>query len=146
MLCYLEAMRPALLAAALVSLAGCPQGSSGGGGGECQTDPECGDSEVCARDHMCTSASSVREVTTTWTIRGAEANTTSCAAHPDLFISFIGRDSGDTLGFAPVPCRNGRFPIDKLPERFRQVELGVEGGPFEIQPISAAGTVAIDLR
>lgn len=50
-----------------------------GGGGECNTDSECGGSDVCARDKMCASASSVRAVTTTWTINGADANVMTCA-------------------------------------------------------------------
>jgi hypothetical protein len=100
---------------------------------------------VCARDNACAPAGGVRAVTTTWTIGGAAASTTTCASHPDLFISFIGRDPGDTLGFAPVPCRTGQFFVDKLPDRFRQVELGVEGGVTRFATITSAGTATVDL-
>jgi len=144
MACPLLASRPraVLSVAILASLAGCPAGT----GGECQLDPDCAGGEVCARDGMCAPPSTVRAVTATWTIDGAAPTTQSCSAHPDLYISFIGADSGDTIGFAPVPCRNGQFSVDKLPTRFRQVELGVEGGGYDVGTISAAGTVTLDLR
>jgi hypothetical protein len=138
-----DSMRPALIAAALVSLAGCP---TSGSSGECNTDPECGSGEVCARDKMCAASSSVRAVVTTWTVQGAAASVTSCASHPDLFINFVGRDQGDTLGFEPVPCKLGQFTVDKLPDRFRQVELGAAGIGSEIRSIGSTNTVAIDLR
>jgi len=127
---------------ALGALAGCPTS----GGGECNSDPECGGSDVCARDKMCAPASTVRAVVTTWTINGAVANTASCANRPDLFITFIGRDAADTIGFEPVPCRLGQFMVDKLPDRFREVELGFSGGASQVRAIGSTNTVAIDLR
>lgn len=130
--------------AILVLLAGCPL--SNGSGGDCKRDADCADAEVCARDSQCAALADVRQIEATWTIRGAAATTTTCGTHPDLYISFIGNDSGDTLGFAPVPCMNGQFIVDKLPTRFRQVELGVEGGTRDVKTVSAAGTVALDLR
>ena len=135
-------MRTPIVLALLTALAGCPTS----GGGECNSDPECSAGDVCARDKMCASASSVRPVITTWTINGVEANATSCANRTDLFITFIGRDASDTIGFVPVPCKIGQFMVDKLPERFREVELGVEGGASQIRPIGSSNAVAIDLR
>ena len=132
------------LALILLSLlAGCPTSS---GGGECQLDADCSSSEVCARDEMCTAKSAVRAVSATWTIRGADANVMSCGTHPDLYISFIGNDAGDTLGFSPVPCMNGLFSVDKLPTRFRQVQLGVENGVSSRGAINADGTAMLDLK
>lgn len=142
MVCYSDRMRLGVLAVTL--LAGCPMGG-GSGSGECLNDRDCASGEVCARDSVCTPASSVREVTTTWTVGGAAASTTTCATHPDLFINFIGRDVGDSLGYAPVPCRIGQFFVDKLPERFRQVEVGVEGGISRTANITSAGTATVDL-
>jgi hypothetical protein len=135
-------MRTILAVTLLAALAGCPNPT----GGECELDSECGSGDVCARDHMCTAAASVRAVMATWTIRGAPASTTSCGTHPDLYISFIGDDFGDTLGFTPVPCKLGQFSVDKLPIRFKQVELGVEGGTSDVRTLNAAGTAALDLR
>lgn len=134
-------MRTMLAASVLAALAGCPTQAT-----ECELDSDCSGSDVCARDHMCTAASSVRPVTATWTIRGAAANTTTCGTHENLYITFIGDDFGDTLGFAPVPCKLGQFSVDKLPVRFRQVELGVEGGVSDTRALDAAGTAALDLR
>lgn len=131
-----------LVTTLLGSLAGCPNGT----GGECEIDSDCGSGDVCARDHMCTDLSSVRSVTATWTIRGAEATTVTCGANPDLYIQFIGDSFSDTLGFAPVPCKLGQFSVDKLPIRFRQVELGVDGGTSDVRTLNAAGTAALDLR
>jgi len=129
--------------ALLVLLTGCPL--SNGGDGECKRDEDCGGSEVCARDSSCALPADIRQVDVTWTIRGAAASVMTCGAFPDLYLSFIGNDSSDTLGFSPVPCRIGQFTIDKLPTRFRQVELGVEGGTRDFAPISTAGTAALDL-
>ncbi len=135
-------MRTILATALLAGLAGCPNQSTS----ECELDRDCGGSDVCARDHMCAAASSVRSVTATWTIRGAAANVSTCGTHPDLYITFIGDDFGDTLGFAPVPCKLGQFTVDKLPIRFKQVELGVEGGTSDTRALNAAGMAALDLR
>ncbi len=136
-------MRTLLLATALATLAGCPPSNSSG---DCQLDKDCGSSEVCARDSMCSPSSGVREVTAVWTIRGAAASVTTCGSRPDLYISFIGNDSGDTLGYAPVPCKNGQFIVDKLPTRFKQVKLGIEGGTFDTRTIDASGRATLDLR
>jgi hypothetical protein len=125
------------VALALVAcLGGC---SLTGSGSECNTDSQCGD-DVCARSGECLARSNVRGVTVKWTVDGATAGATSCTAHPDLYIQFDGADYGDTLRFAPVPCREGRFFVDKLPTRYRQVELGVEGsaGAGDVSSIDAA--------
>lgn len=135
-------MRAPVALALMTALAGCPTSS----GGECNSDPDCGGGDVCARDKMCAPASSVRPVTLTWTIGGAAANATTCATKPDLFITFIGRDASDTIGFTPVPCKIGQFLVDKLPDRFREVELGVEGGASQVRAIGSSNAVAIDLR
>jgi hypothetical protein len=128
----------------LLLLTGCPL--SNGNGGDCKRDEDCGGGEVCARDSSCALPSDVRQVDVTWTIRGAAASVMTCGTHPDLYLSFIGNDSADTLGFTPVPCRNGQFIIDKLPTRFRQVELGVEGGTRDVVNINASGSATLDLR
>lgn len=139
----LPMLRAPVLAATLALLGGCPAATYSSG--ECFEDRDCGGGDVCARDRMCASPSSVRAITTTWTVSGQPASTTTCAAHPELFISFIGRDFADALGFAPVPCHAGSFFIDKLPVRFDAVELGVEGGRSEIRAIDATNRVVIDL-
>ncbi len=120
-----------------------------GSGGDpisgCRQDTECG-AQVCARDGECYPATSIRLVTTTWTVRGEPANATSCAAHPDLSIRFA-TSNGASFGFAPVPCRNGKFTIDKLPLSFTRVELAIDGGGLGTSAsITSTGDTTIDLR
>ena len=141
-LCYLDRMHLVATVSAALAVAACVAPTAGG---ECQLDAEC-DGEVCARDGTCTPASAVRAVTTTWTVRGAAADDTTCASHPTFYIAYLGRDYGDRLGYAPVPCALGRFTIDKLPTRFRAVELGVDGGRSEIASFGSSDTAAIDFR
>lgn len=130
-----QGMRFAALAL-MAGLAGCSLTTSGSGG-ECQSDSQCGD-DVCARSGECLARSSVREVTIKWTVNGVTADPSSCAVHPDLYLQFDGADYGDTLRYAPVPCRQGSFFVDKLPKRYTQVELGSEGGAGDISSIDVA--------
>jgi hypothetical protein len=128
------------LAALAACLAGCPMTTTGPGGGDCTTDSQCG-GEVCARSGECLARSEVRSVTVKWTVKGEAANATTCT-HPDLYLQFDGADYGDTLGFAPVPCKQGQFFVDKLPKRYLQVELGVEGRATDISSIDATSAAA----
>lgn len=129
-----------LAATSAALLAACPAG-----GGDCNTDGQCSGGEVCGRDLSCTSAGSVREVRTTWTVRGAPASTASCELHPQLYINYLGPGFGDVIGYAPVPCHLGQFTIDKLPTRFDQVELGPAAGPARFGTIGPTNVVTIDL-
>ena len=121
-------------------LAACPRS---GGGNECSTDDQC-EGQVCARDNMCTDASTVREVRTTWTIGGQAANSGACTGR-ELYITFQSNDSSEDLNYSPVPCATGQFVIDKLPNRYSRVELGIAGGGFDSAAIDATNMVAIDL-
>lgn len=128
-------MRYAALAL-VACLGGC---SLTGSGSECNTDSQCGD-DICARSGECLARSSVRGVTVKWTVNGVEAGASSCTAHPNLYLQFDGADYGDVLRFAPVPCSAGKFFVDKLPKRYVQVEIGVEGsaGAGDLTFIDAA--------
>jgi len=142
--CYSIVMRLALAPLALV-LGACPM-TSPSGNGECETDRDC-DGYVCARDHLCYASDDVRAVTVTWTVRGMPASEAACTGAQDLQITFIDDVPGATpLGYAPVPCANGQFFVDKLPTTFRQVELGREGAFPESTTISASGTATLDLQ
>jgi hypothetical protein len=113
--------------ALMAGLAGCSL-SGNGSGSECTNDSQCGD-DVCARSGECLPSSSVHAVTVSWTVNSeAAATSTSCSAHPDLYLQFNGVEYGDAIRFAPVPCVEGQFFVDKLPTRYQSVELGVEGG------------------
>jgi hypothetical protein len=122
----------------LILLAGCAAND----GSACTQDSDCG-GDVCARDGACTPASGVREVTVLWQIDGMSADETRCSAIPELFVQFDGLDFRDTLGFAPVPCAQGKFHVDKLPTRYLEVELGVDDhGAYDIAPIDAQTNIA----
>jgi hypothetical protein len=129
-----EVMRYAGLAL-MACLAGCSLTS--GTGGECVSDSQCGD-DVCTRGGECAARTNVRSVMVKWTVEGAAASVTSCGAHPDLYLQLHGADYGDTLRFEPVVCSQGSFFIDKLPKRYQQVELGVQGGTGTLLTIDAA--------
>lgn len=132
-------MRCAALAL-MACLAGCSLTSSGGG--ECVSDSQCGD-DVCTRNGECAPRSSVRSVVVKWTLEGAAANATSCNAHPNMFLQFDGSDSGDTLRFEQVACSQSQFPVDKLPKRYTQVELGFAGSTTVVQPIDPITAQAV---
>ncbi|HEX8111839.1 MAG TPA: hypothetical protein VF516_29105 [Kofleriaceae bacterium] len=123
--------------ALMACLAGCSL--TPGTGGECVNDSQCGD-DVCTRGGECVARANVRAVMVKWTVEGAAASATTCGAHPDLYLQFNGADYGDTLRFEPVACRQGSYLIDKLPKRYQQVELGIQGGTgtaLTIDPASA---------
>jgi hypothetical protein len=122
-------------------LAACPRG--GTGGNECNVDDHC-DDQICARDNMCTDPANVREVRTTWTIGGQAASSGVCGAR-ELYITFQSNDSSEDLNFSPVPCPTGQFVIDKLPNRYMRLELGIAGGGFESAAIDTTNAVVIDL-
>jgi hypothetical protein len=109
-------------------------GDDGGGGnygGYCGSDSDCvsqlGSGYVCARDEECQLASNVRTVHITWTIAGQTAGSDTCSSSPDLELLF--NEAGDLsssnyeFGFAPVPCAEGEFSIDKLPDYYAYVGL-----------------------
>ncbi len=132
------------LALAFVFIAGCVQtysdpgpgpdpgggwtGPSGGPIYGCTKDADC-DAKVCARDGSCYLATNIRAVHVTWTVHGDVASATSCAGSRYLQIRFSGSGAaGGSISYAPVPCANGKYTMDKLPIAYTQVELGLEGG------------------
>lgn len=133
------------IAFALPLMLGACLGASQPIGGECEFDRDCASSEVCARDGMCAAPSSVRAVVTTWTIGGMQPTEAACASHATLFIRFIGSDFQDSFSYAPVPCALGQFTVDKLPDRYIEVELGVDNGVSSSQRISSQNSAAINL-
>lgn len=125
-------------------LGGCPL-SSGPSTGECETDGDCA-GNVCARDGFCYPEASVRSVKTTWTIQGQPASPTTCGPVTSLAIGFYAGQAGEQpLMYAPVPCENGQWLMDKLPRSYTQVELGKEHGFLQAKPIGSSGLVEFDL-
>ena len=119
----------------------------------CHQDTQCTAGNVCARNEGCLPPSEIREVHVTWTVGGMPANATTCDAALDLEIQFVATSpaANPRLGFAPVPCAEGKFSIDKLPIAFTLVGLGPWGidrlptMPAMPAMIDDAGDAAIDL-
>lgn len=109
-------------ALAFVFVVGCGSPSSAPPG-ECHGGSGCRTDQVCTRDSQCLPPDQVRAVHVTWTVSGAPASATSCAAAPDLVLD-LRSGSGPNLGFEPVPCAEGKFTVDRLPTDYDQVELG----------------------
>jgi hypothetical protein len=140
--------------ALLLVLVGCAQNDpypDPGGPGDpgapmCTADTDCSTGQVCARTGECLATSEVYTVHVTWTLLGQPASQTSCASSPDLAIYFNAPNNG-YWGYAPVPCAEGKFTVDKLPTWFNEVQLGLDNsndGTYGTID-QATGLVTIDL-
>lgn len=133
--------RAALPFLALALAAGCGDPNAGG---MCAMDSQCS-GEVCARDGECLPAADVKMAKLTWTIRGMPASATTCAQSPQFSLTFESSTTDEAFGFEPVPCVEGQFTIDKLPDRFDYVEIDLDARTLGLAPIGADGTAAFDL-
>jgi hypothetical protein len=124
-------------------------GGNGGGGGPpppegCGSDADCSPN-VCARDGECLPADEVMAIRVTWTVNGSAANGTTCSSIPDLYLQFFA-SAEDGVGFAPVPCAEGNFSVDKMPSRFVNVEIGINNGAdLGDSTFDGSGDVSFDL-
>lgn len=112
-------MTRALAAVVFIGCSGVP----GSAPEHCSDTVACEADLVCARNGQCLPPDQVRAVHVTWTVSGAPASPTSCAAAPDLVLELLG-EGGLHLEFAPVPCAEGKFSVDRLPTKYDSVELG----------------------
>ncbi|HEX7842805.1 MAG TPA: hypothetical protein VF469_35270 [Kofleriaceae bacterium] len=94
----------------------------------CRSDSGCRPGEVCARTGQCMSADLVHFAHVMWTVSGMAASPATCAAAPDLRIHLNNADFIGGLAYAPLPCEEGKFSIDKLPLDYVHVWLGRESG------------------
>jgi hypothetical protein len=129
---------------------GSGEGGTGGSSGYgCHADTDCGGTYVCARDGECLTKDSVRVIHVVWTLDQQAASATSCATAPTpLELSFADQFGGSTFGFAPVPCVEGKFTIDKMPTIYTDVALGPEYGAGTggaTGKFDATGTATLDL-
>jgi hypothetical protein len=108
--------------------------------GRCQGDSACNSGEVCARSGNCLPASQVFPVHVAWTLRGMPAGPMTCEAAQDLEIGFFTASGDGYLGYAPVPCVEGKFTIDKLPRTYVRVRLGRTHAASEGQAAVIDGT------
>jgi hypothetical protein len=124
--------------------------TSGCSDGTCSSDGDCSGGDVCARDGQCLSADYVRAIRVTWTIGGMAASPTTCALHPDFMIQFSddsgAADYGESFGFAPVPCMEGVFSVDRMPVSIVDVTMNYDdfSGPPHFARIGDDGNATID--
>jgi hypothetical protein len=131
-------------ALAFVWIVGCA-GPSSEPPGDCNDGSACGTDRVCTRDHQCLPSDQVRAIHVSWTVSGALASATSCAAAPNLLLS-LGSRHGPNLGFSPVPCAEGKFTVDRLPTDYDEVELGRPSDRSrQHAAIDAAGNAMLNL-
>jgi hypothetical protein len=114
----------------------------------CHQDSDCGGTLVCARDGECMSAAQVRIIHVTWTLGGQLASADTCKTAPPLELAFTDITGASQFGFAPVPCMEGKFTVDKMPIVFTGVQMGPEydyGAGGASGTFDTTGTVALDL-
>jgi hypothetical protein len=105
----------------------------------------CGADLVCTRDDRCLPPDEVRAVHISWTVSGAPASATSCAAAPDLVLD-LRSQGGASFGFEPVPCAEGMFTVDRLPTDYDTVQLGrASDRELPRAAIDAAGNAMLNL-
>jgi hypothetical protein len=146
-------MRAVLVTFAAVCAAatGCDRSDDGSFEQGCRQDTDCGGDGpvVCARNGGCYAASDIRAVHVNWTVNGMPASAASCGDQPDLRLEFqLGPDpSFQDFAYAPVPCAQGKFTIDKLPLDYTFVQLGQYSTQFFGATIDATTAEAqIDLK
>ena len=79
---------------------------------------------------------------------GKPANATVCDATQSLTLRLAPPDSFG-IGWAPVPCSQGKFTVDKIPISYSQVELSQQYHDDTKQDgtlDAVTGEVTIDLR
>ncbi|CAN5497850.1 hypothetical protein BH11MYX1_BH11MYX1_37380 [soil metagenome] len=120
-------------------------GSGGSTGYGCHADSDCG-GLVCARTGACLSATEVRVIHVSWTVNAEVASAATCVKAPDLELTF-GANTDGPFGFAPVPCVEGKFTVDKMPIAYKTVQLereydyaGGTSGTFD-----STGSALLDL-
>jgi hypothetical protein len=120
-----------------------------GDGAFCQSDADCFSGQQCARINYCFATSELRAVHVAWTIDGMPAGSDTCTPHPDLELSFLSGQfgPGSDVTFAPVPCVEGKFTIDKLPLSYNLIGLGDQDLGFVSASVDdTTGDATVDLK
>jgi hypothetical protein len=108
----------------------------------------CPSDRVCARTGMCLPLDQVRAIHVSWTVSGQPASQTSCASSPDLLIELTSSIGVARLAYAPVPCVEGKFSVDKSPISIDQASLIRElggGRPQQATIDATTGEASLDL-
>lgn len=145
--------RVAILAGALLAVAACRTPMSDDGGGDDFLPPGgdscggfCSSGFECTRTGDCLPPSQIRAIHLQWTIQGQPASEDTCAPAPLFYVNFFSSFTGEQVGFAPVPCKEGKFTIDKFNTDYDNSEIGInDGGTLAQLPIDANGTSLFDL-
>jgi hypothetical protein len=114
----------------------------------CHDDSACRDGKVCARTGACLLPSEVRAIHVSWTVSGKPASADSCAAAPNLRIDLDSSHFPDRLAFAPVPCAEGKFSVDKAPLSINHASLVRDnggGGVRDAMIDAVTGEASMDL-
>jgi hypothetical protein len=122
-------------------------GDPGFPGASCHSDADCTGGTVCARVGGCAAPANIRAVHISWTVNGKPASTAACDTRQSLEIDFLANDGSNAhVGYAPVPCAEGKFTIDKLPTYYGSVSLGERRSLWQSATIDAVtGEAALDL-
>jgi hypothetical protein len=133
-------------------LAGCDPSHGGffgpsGGYDLCRDDTDCQRGDVCARSGECFAAEDVRAIAVVWTVDGQPASEAACGDHQSFTLQFFA-DNGYSFGYQPVPCKAGKFTVDKMPKIIDFVEMfdSGTGGSGDTGSIDdATGEATLDL-
>jgi hypothetical protein len=80
----------------------------------CSDDAPCPSGEACSRLGQCYPPEQLRYVSVNWTMNGMPASADTCASLPTFTLALS--DAGAApLAWAPVPCAEGKFTVDKMP-------------------------------
>jgi hypothetical protein len=143
-------MRPCRLALVLglpFILAGCLAGE----GESCVSDVDCASDGECTRTGECVADGRALFVIVRWTVDD-EAPTRDepkpCEPIGELEIRFHDPD-GEPLAYRPVPCELGQAVYDKMPPRYRSVELVAYDADGDVVdsaegPLESAGETAVE--
>jgi hypothetical protein len=98
----------------------------------CAQDSDCSGGEVCARAGSCFPTDQIRQIAVVWTVDGQPASEAACGDHQNFTLQFDS-NVGYSYGYEPVPCRAGKFSVDKMPtvidfvEMFDDSQAGADG-------------------
>ena len=111
----------------------------------CAQDSDCQAGSVCVRAGQCFPQDQTRSIAVVWTVGGQPASDAACGIHADFTLQFDS-DVGYSYGYAPVPCRAGKFTVDKIATIVNFVEMFDNAGSGAAgQIVDATDQATLDL-